>query len=238
MDGAHLLAAAGVVFFGGAVQGVAGFGMGMISVPALLRFLPPAAVTPLSLIVGTFMNFFFFWNLRRNIRIGLILPILAGAALGVMPGIWALETVPEGPFKTAAGLFIALAGALLWLGWKCPVEKRPLQLGVGFASGVLSGALSVSGPPVAIFLAAGSVRKDVFRASVSVFFLTLNLLTLIGLAQQRLLGPSLLKEALALVPPVLAGALAGLRLAKHVSEQLFRVFVMTMIVVSGLSLLL
>ena len=48
MDGAHLLAAAGVVFFGGAVQGVAGFGMGMISVPALLRFLPPAAVTPLS----------------------------------------------------------------------------------------------------------------------------------------------------------------------------------------------
>lgn len=65
----------------------------------------------------------------------------------------------------------------------------------------------------------------------------LNLFTLIGLAQQRLLGPSLLKEALALVPPVLAGALAGLRLAKHVSEKLFRVFVMTMIVVSGLSLL-
>lgn len=178
MDGVHLLAAAGIVFFGGAVQGVAGFGMGMISVPVLLRFLPPAA-----------------------------------------------------------GLFIALAGALLWLGWKCPVEKRPLQLGVGFACGVLNGALAVSGPPIAIFLTAGSVRKDVFRASISAFFLMLNLFTLIGLAQQRLLAPSLLKEALLLVPAVLAGALTGLKLAQRVSEKLFRVFVMTMIVVSGLSLL-
>ncbi|MCI7402819.1 sulfite exporter TauE/SafE family protein [Pyramidobacter sp.] len=237
MDGAHLLAAAGVVFFGGAVQGVAGFGMGMISVPALLRFLPPAAVTPLSLIVATFMNSFFLWNLRRSIRLQLILPILAGAALGVMPGIWALKTVPEGTFKTAAGLFIALAGALLWLGWKCPVEKRPLQLGVGFACGVLNGALAVSGPPIAIFLTAGSVGKDVFRASISAFFLMLNLFTLIGLAQQRLLAPSLLEEALLLVPAVLAGALTGLKLAQRVSEKLFRVFVMTMIVVSGLSLL-
>ena len=155
-----------------------------------------------------------------------------------MPGIWALKTVPEGTFKTAAGLFIALAGALLWLGWKCPVEKRPLQLGVGFACGVLNGALAVSGPPIAIFLTAGSVRKDVFRASISAFFLMLNLFTLIGLAQQRLLAPSLLEEALLLVPAVLAGALTGLKLAQRVSEKLFRVFVMTMIVVSGLSLLL
>ena len=42
-----LAASAAVLFVGGALQGVAGFGMGLIALPVLLRVLPSETVVPL-----------------------------------------------------------------------------------------------------------------------------------------------------------------------------------------------
>ena len=69
------------------------------------------------------------------------------------------------------------------------------------------------------------------------FFLALNLFTLGALTAEGLLTPQLLRFAAQLIPAVLAGSFAGLKLAGRVSEKLFRTFVMAMIILSGLSLL-
>lgn len=237
MNTVQLVAASAAILAGSAVQGIAGFGMALISVPFLLHFLPQSVVTPSCIICGTFMNAYFMWNLRHSISWKLILPVLAGAAAGVYPGVRLLECVPAGPFKTGVGIVIVISGILLWSGVKCPVRSRPLQLAVEFTAGVMSGALSVSGPPVAIFFTAGDVKKDVFRSSLSMFFLALNLFTIAALAAGGVLTAPTLRFGLELVPAVLAGSFIGLKLAGHVSEKLFRSFVMVMIIISGLSLL-
>jgi uncharacterized membrane protein YfcA len=234
---AQLLTASAAILAGSIVQGIAGFGMALVSVPFLLHFLPQNVVTPASIICGTFMNAFFMWNLRHSISWKLIMPVLAGAAAGVYPGVKLLEYVPAGPFRIGVGIVIVISAILLWLGVKCPVHSRPLQLAVGFIAGVMSGALSVSGPPVAFFFTAGDVKKDVFRSSLSMFFLALNLFTIAALAADGILTALLLRFGLELVPAVLAGSFIGLKLAGHVSEKLFRSFVMIMIILSGLSLL-
>lgn len=232
-----VLAACAAVFSGSVVQGIAGFGMALLSVPVLLHLLPQTTVTPALIIAGTVMNGFFMWNLRRSVSWKLIVPVLMGAAAGVLPGVKLLQYVPAAPFKAGVGTVIVLSGLLLWRGVTCPLRSPVLQLAVGFLAGVMSGALSVSGPPVAIFFTAGSVKKDVFRASLAMFFLALNLFTLGALTAEGLLTPQLLRFAAQLIPAVLAGSFAGLKLAGRVSEKLFRTFVMAMIILSGLSLL-
>ncbi len=230
-------AASAAVFAGSAVQGIAGFGMALLSVPILLHFLPQTTVTPCLAVTCTVMNAFFMWNLRHSISWKLIVPVLLGAAAGVLPGVKLLQYVPAGPFKAGVGVVITLSGLLLWRGVTCPLHSPVLQLAVGAVAGVMSGALSVSGPPVAVFFTAGSVHKDVFRASLAMFFLALNLFTLGALTAEGLLTPQLLRFSAGLMPAMLAGSLVGLKLAGRVSEKTFRGFVMTMIILSGLSLL-
>ena len=57
---ASLISAAAIVFAGSAIQGSAGFGMGLAAVPVLLRLFSPAQVTPLVVALAVFMNLSIF----------------------------------------------------------------------------------------------------------------------------------------------------------------------------------
>ncbi len=237
MDLTSFCAVLAILTFGSAVQGVAGFGMGLLSVPLMLHFLPTTTVPPLALVVGTFLDAIFLWNLRRFVSWHLVLPVLLGSAFGVLPGIWLLKTVPVGPFKLGAGLLIAGSGALLLFGFSCPVKNLFLRLIVGFIAGVFNGSLGVPGAPVAFFLTAGDVQKDVFRASISALFLALNIITLAVMAQQGVLTVPLLRTSMTALPAIFVGSFIGLRLAKFVPQQIFRRIVTLLIIASGVSLI-
>lgn len=219
------------------VQGVTGLGMALVAVPLLFYVLPAEAVPPTSVLICTLLNLTFFCRLRANVAWKLLLPLLIGAAAGVLPGVLLLKWVPASSFKAAAGVTIAALGCLLGFGVHCPVESPWLRGAVGFVAGVLNGALSTSGPMVAAFLSAGNVRKDVFRASMAAFFLLTNVATAAVMGWQGLLTRTVLFAAAAAAPVVLAAAFAGLWLAKRVPEGSFRKYVIAVVVFSGLSLI-
>ncbi len=237
MDVTSFCAVLAILTFGSAVQGVAGFGMGLLSVPMMLHFLPTTTVPPLSLVVGSFLDAIFLWNLRRFVNWRLVLPVLIGSAFGVLPGILLLKTVPVEPFKLGAGILITASGGLLLLGISCPVKNFWLQLIVGFIAGVFNGSLGVPGAPVAFFLTAGDVPKDNFRASISALFLALNIITLAMMTQQGVLTVPLLRTSMTALPAIFVGSYIGLKLAKFVPQKIFRRIVTLLIVASGVSLI-
>lgn len=238
MNFAQISTVMAVLLLGSAIQGVVGFGMGLVSVPLMMHFLPPVTVPPISIVVGTFMNAIFLWSLRRFVSWKLIAALLFGAALGVMPGVLMLKVIPVGPFRLGAGAMFALSGISLLLGMKCPVKNKVLQFAVGLIAGVLNGALGAPGAPVAFFLAAGDVDKDVFRASIAAFFLALNIITLGVMVQQDVLSGALFCQSLLMLPAIFAGSVLGLRLAKFVPQKLFRRLVTIVIIASGVSLMI
>ena len=74
----QLSAAACALFFGSALQGVAGFGMGLFALPVILRTLPREAVVPLMTALAWGMNAQIFWKLRRDAERGLYPAVLRG----------------------------------------------------------------------------------------------------------------------------------------------------------------
>ncbi|MBP3836154.1 MAG: sulfite exporter TauE/SafE family protein, partial [Pyramidobacter sp.] len=127
---------------------------------------------------------------------------------------------------------------VLWTGWKGSAEGFVPRMAVGFASGILSGSISLGAPPVAIFLTAGSTPKHVFRSSVSAYLTAQNVMSAIAFALRGAYTADYFKGLALLLPFVLAGTWLGSRFASRVNEQMFRRGVMILIIVSGLSLLI
>ena len=135
------------------------------------------------------------------------------------------------------GVLVIVSGVLLWLGWRCSIERKSLRFCVGALSGFLNGCISLSGPPVAIFLSAGDVPKNVFRASMSAYFLSLNIATMAVFAGEGILDVPYFALLGCLAPVTALGTLSGVCLSRLFPERIFRAAVMVLIIVSGLTLL-
>ena len=109
---------------------------------------------------------------------------------------------------------------------------------VGGLSGALGASISLSGPPIAIFMTAGGVPKNVFRSSTALYFLLLNTVTLFTFGARGALDARFLSLLAWLLPPLVLGTASGVRLGGRVPEAKFRAVVIVLIFVSGLSLLL
>ncbi len=234
-----LMALACAAVFGGAVvQGVVGFGMGLLSASITLRALGPQLMAPVNVGLAVIMNASLFFKLRKNADWSIIAPLLIGSPFGIWLGTYLPHIIPANIFKTCFGIFVALSGALLWSGWKCSAEGFIPRMAVGFASGVLSGSISLGAPPVAIFLTAGSTPKHIFRSSVSAYLTAQNVMSAIAFGLRGAYTAEYFKGFAVLLPFVLGGTWLGTRFAAHVNEASFRRVVMILIIISGLSLLI
>ena len=134
-------------------------------------------------------------------------PILVAAVPGLAVGVVALTQLSKAALQVGVGLAVIAAVA-----WQLRRRRRtdlPAwgAWAVGFASGALTTSISVSGPPIVLWLEARGVRPEEFRASLAASFLALNL------------AGGVLLVALEGVAAIDAGALLGLLglvLAGHV----------------------
>ncbi len=224
-------------FAGGLVQGCMGFGLAMVVVPPLLMVLPAAIVVPTIILLSLFNTSAMTWHLRADVRKDLTFPLVAGAALGIPLGIYLLKTF-EGPaFKAGVGIFILVLAAVLLSGWTRPLRDPHWALyPVGFLGGFLNGSISMSGPPVILFLTSQGTPKDTFRANLAAYFTLSGVLATIGFAIARVLTWEVLIYAATIVPAALIGTYIGVKLSTRVSQELFRRLTLLCVIVMGLVL--
>ena len=101
--------------------------------------------------------------------------LLAGAALGMPLGLWALTSVPLPVARGVISGYVLVMCAILLAGWRFRAEVT----GAGnLAAGVISGlanAPGMGGLPVAAFFAAQPMQASVFRATLIAYFPLLDL---------------------------------------------------------------
>jgi uncharacterized protein len=98
------------------VQGLAGFGIGLVSL-AFLPFLmsPQHAIVLITLYAGVFIVIIFI-PLRRDFTLHGMIELVAGTILATPVGIWLLTGLPPDLLKRLIGLVLLLIVALEWLG--------------------------------------------------------------------------------------------------------------------------
>ncbi len=214
-----------------------GFGFAMVVAPPMLLLMPASTVVP-SLVVASLLNTSTVaWHLRRHAERRMVGRLTAGAVLGLPVGIYLLKTF-EGPvFKAGVGAFMVLLAFVLLRGGLRPLrEPRFALYPVGFFSGLLGGSISISGPPVILFLSSQRLARDEFRATILTYFALAGILAVAGFIVSCVLTWPVAAFAAVMIPAVLAGTWVGVRLAAGIPQKLFQR--LTLLTVAGMGLLL
>ncbi|MDN4068153.1 MULTISPECIES: sulfite exporter TauE/SafE family protein [Paenibacillus] len=223
-----------VILLAGFIQGVTSFGFALVSLPLLTLFLPLRQVVPLIVILSFFTNIAIFINCYKHVVIRKIGLLTLSGIVAAPLGSYLLLYVNETALKIAAGGLIVLSSAVMMSGKTFQVTRERLGfVTVGLASGLLNGSISMSGPPVALFLSNQGTDKGAFRGNLTFYALLLNAVTIISYIYGGLLDEAVSETLVWLIPAMIAGVLLGIWAGGKLNEAVFKKLTLILILVSG-----
>jgi uncharacterized membrane protein YfcA len=168
---------------GASIQAATGFGFALVLSPALFAVLDPTEAVGTLLALGLVLNVFVLIEDGGHANWRRIVPMLLAALPGLVAGLLLLNALSKEVLQIVVGLAVIGAAALQLSARRAGNERPhgtelPAAAGVatGFLSGVLTTSISVSGPPIVLWLEAHGIGPSEFRASLAASFLALNLI--------------------------------------------------------------
>ncbi|MFN0093905.1 MAG: sulfite exporter TauE/SafE family protein [Dehalococcoidia bacterium] len=216
-------------------QAVTGFGFSLLVVPPLSIAIGPRQAVVVANLLSTFLGMLTAGRLHHTVDWQLGGRLLAGAVVGMPVGVAVLLTVEPGLLKLVIAATVLASTVILWRGWRIRRSSQAGDLAAGFLSGVLNTSTSMSGPPVVVYLQGRGVEAARFRATLAAYFLASSAIAVAMLTaggEVRLSSLGLAAVGAATVFPAWA---AGMRVARHVPEQLFRRLVLATLVLSAIA---
>ena len=229
---------------GASIQAATGFGFALVLSPALFAVLDPTEAVATLLALGLALNVFVLVEDGGHANWRRIAPMLLAALPGLVVGLLLLDALSKEVLQISVGLAV-IGAAALQLSARRAANGRPHRpelpgvagVATGFVSGVLTTSISVSGPPIVLWLEAHGIGPSEFRASLAASFLALNL---IGWALLIASEGSPSVDAgvvLPLLGVVLVGYTLGTLAFRHLgSERFFGIALALVICTGGASL--
>ena len=219
-------------------------GIGILSILMTAAVIPAKASTGLILPMLILGDVFAVTFYRRHAVWRHLVRLIPCAGVGVVAGWIVLERVNDRQLRPIIGAIVLAMIALNWWrmrrmggdirvprGWWFPVL-------MGLAAGMTTMMANAAGPIMVIYLLAMRLPKTEFIGTGAWYFLLVNLFKVPFSASLALINPSSLRFNLLLAPLVILGALAGMRVARHIPEQAFNVAVQILAVAAVLYLLI
>jgi len=229
------------VFCGAFVSGLAGFAFSAVAGAILLHILPPLEAVPLMMACSITVQATNLWALRKSIRWKQSSALVVGGLLGVPIAVWLLQAADARIFRESFGLAIACYAVYTLFR---PVLSRRLQMHVGrnaligFGGGFVGGLTAMPGAIPTIWCDIHGVPKTEQRGLVQPFIAAMQIFALVLMLLQNNLSSKVLVEFVASIPALLAGAALGIFAFRCVNEASFRRIILTMLLFSGLLLVL
>ena len=108
------------------------------------------------------------------------------------------------------------------------------MLPVGMLSGLLGGSISISGPPIILFLSNQEVDKHTFRGNLATYFFILNLFMIPVYYLNGLLTKEVWNYSLTFLPGLLIGVLVGNILSHKIKDAHFKKLTLILLIIMGL----
>ena len=225
----------------GFVQGLSGFAFSMVSTSIWIWTLPPQLVVVMAVFGALLGQVIAAVTTRRPLQWQLFGPMLAGGLCGLPVGVALLPYLSREAFQLGVGLLLAVWCPLMLVANRLPRIGGGGRWGdaLAGAAGGLSGAFGgFTGALPTLWCTLRGWDKDTQRGVIQNFNLALLAVTFASY-----LGTGLVKPAMALPLALVAGALLvpvllGARLYVGLSADNFRRIVLTLLALTGVSLLL
>lgn len=165
-----------LLFIGAYVQGLIGFGIGLLCAPILAIYMP--AMVPTTMILNSIvLSCIMCFRGAASVDSSIVKWPILGNILGVACAAAMIAAIPAGWFDVLLGLL------LLALVFMTAAKNIPVNRNIGAAAGYLSGFMgtitAVGGPPMALVFK--QYEPKVIRANLAVFFLISSLCATVAL---------------------------------------------------------
>jgi hypothetical protein len=221
------------------VGSVAGFGLGVVLLPAVVFFLGIKEAIPIlsiSLLSGAFSRALAY---RREVA----LPVAGWYLLGAVPmaatGAYLFTVAP--PTLLTRLLGVVLLAMVVWRRVRPSPPRRlatPWFLPIGAVFGFLVGLISGLGPLMAPFFLAHGLRKGSFVGTIATIALCVQTTKLIVFSRSDVLTHRVILYGLGFIPFIILGTLIGRRFMNRLSERVFEHIIEGMMLLAGGSFLI
>ena len=216
------------------VQGATSFGFSLIALPLLGLFFDFKVVVPTLVIFSIFLNLLILVRLRVKPNLKEIGLLAIFAVLFIPLGVDMLLYVDESLLKAVVGILLIIVSVIMLSGYRMTIKNKQVSYVItGILSGVLNGAVSLSGPPVVVLLANDNKNKNEFRSSLTTLFLTLNVVTIYLYFKNGLFSNPELTKMLYLFPFMIIGTLLGIYLGNKIDDGKFKKMVLILLLFMG-----
>jgi uncharacterized membrane protein YfcA len=224
----------------GFVQGLTGFGFGLVAMSFWAWVLDPRLAAVLAVFGALTGQLLAAFTVRRGFDWKTVGPFIAGGLIGLPVGLLLLPHLDAVRFRAGVGALLAL--------W-CPVmlfsERLPrLRFGGRWADGVAGACGGFMGPlggftgaiPT-LWCTLRGLERDAQRAVIQNFNLALLATTMASYLASGIVTRPMLPLMGVVAPALVLPALAGMKVYVGISPQAFRKVVLTLLTASGVVML-
>lgn len=228
-----------------------GIGAGIFMLPFLSLVLPAKLALGLGapiMLVSDTAGVIYYWREWNKKELLLLLP---PAFLGVILGASMIKAIPSELFRFWVGLFAIVFSSyqLLklklskpkasgkWANWAFK-SKKTLAVLSGFLGGVASSVIHAGGLVMSFYLIQSSKDKRAFVGTFVLFFAITNSLKVMAYLRIDILTAKMALLVAGISPLIILGGFLGNALNKRVSQKTFRIIVLAVILIIGITLLI
>lgn len=236
------LLAALIVFGALLVRGFTGFGGALLMVPLLGLVWDIRQAIVIVALIQVVTGAMLVVMGRRSVDRPTLVPVLVWSIAGLAGGSLLLANLPVDWIARILGVVTIGIGGITLLR-RVSITRTPgrshriVTSAVGLTSGILHGLVGTSGPVVVPYLQRVLPSPAQMRSTLLSYFLVLDVLRTGGYVQLGLVSLDLLQRGALLIPLAIVGSLLGSRMHVQVSDEVFRVAVALLLMLSGVLLL-
>lgn len=213
------------------VRGYSGFGFSAMVIAASGLVTNPLNFVAVVVICEALMSVQAWRGVGASVDWRRVWYLMAGAAVGMPLGLWALTAIPEDAARAVISAYVLVMCLVLLAGWQMGREVRGSgNLWAGVLSG-LANAPGMGGLPVAAFFAAQTMPATVFRATLVAYFPLLDLYSAPLYFWHGMVSWDTVRASLLALPMVFLGNWLGGRHFLNTDPQDFRKFAIGLLAV-------
>jgi uncharacterized membrane protein YfcA len=239
MEAQTLVIIAGAIA-AGFVQGLTGFGFGLVAMSFWAWTIDPRLAAALAVFGALTGQVIAAVTVRRGFDLKRLAPFVIGGLLGLPIGLLLLPRLDVLVFKAFLGTLLVIWCPAMLFSAQLPHITRGGRVAdglVGAAGGVMGGLGGFTGVLPTLWCTLRGMDKDAQRAIVQNFNLSMLLVTFGSYLATGIITTATLPYLAIVAPALLIPSLLGARLYIGISEVTFRKLVLSLLTCTGVALL-
>ncbi len=229
-----------IVLLAAFVKGVTGFGFALVSLPLLMFWFPAKELIPVLMLCNLFASILIVLQKKEYKLIDKkSRSLIIYGAIFTIFGVTLLKNIPNKALIVILAVFFIVMSIFSMLKHK---KISKYKIGIyrlaGAVCGFLTGCISVSGPPLALFLHQVNVNNRQFREIFAWFSITTATVALISYYFADLLTWKTLELSAISIPLLFIGSYTGKRLNNLIPKAFFEKMILAICIFSSVALLL